>query len=420
MLIKSLPLFVLGLSLIACNNTQSLNSKETSQAGPSTEYDGTIENVDARCEQIYTEPPFRFVEGIKTIDHLVMVPDKGIYALGSAYTGQGRDGDLRLIHFDAKLNELWRKEYESNSVEWGKDLLFAQDHLYSLATRFINGKGDNEIYVLKTDLAGERVWSITGGTPGYDVGIDLEFYQDELLVVGRNVLSDEINSFVYRTDGKEDSMQIFSRPETNLESFIQPYGEDKLLVASIIADEQREKWLEISCFDSDFSELWNRKVVDLSGDNPQGKMLIDQQGNIYLMGHLGVSEYGYQILIAKLNSAAETEWIKTYGLFVEGQSMGRIDMGQFMIEGQDGSIMIGGNTGSLIGTGINYVFSIDATGAAVWAKAYVNPNGYLTSAAYDQEAQSYVLGGYFRRTLSSDEISQGFLLPIDLQGQPIE
>ena len=420
MLFKSLPVFVLGLSLIACNNTQSLNSKEASQAEFPTGDDTEITNLDARCEQIYEEPPFRFVDGIKTIDDLVLVSGKGIYALGSAYTGQGRDGDLRLIRFDANLKEAWRREYESNSVEWGKDLLLAQDHLYSLATRFINGKGDNELYVLKTDLAGEKVWSIIGGTPGYDVGIDLEFFQDQFLVVGRNVLSDEINSFVYQTDGKRDSMQIFSRPETNLQSFIRPYGEDKLLVASIIADEQREKWLEISCLDSDFKELWNRKVVDLSGDNPQGKMLIDQKGNIYLMGHLGVSEYGYQILIAKLNSAAETEWIKTYGLFVEGQSMGRIDQGQFMIEGHDGAIMIGGNTGSLIGTGLNYAFTIDATGSPVWAKAYVNPNGYLTSAAYDVEAQRYVLGGYFRRTLSSEEISQGFLLPIDLQGQPID
>ncbi|MEL7535062.1 MAG: hypothetical protein AAFN10_27415, partial [Bacteroidota bacterium] len=204
------------------------------------------------------------------------------------------------------------------------------------------------------------------------------------------------------------------------ESFVKRYGEDKYLVASTLEDDERNKWLELSCYDDELNELWNRKVVDLSGDRPNSNMLINSQGDIYLMGHLGVDEYGYQILIAKLNNATETEWIKTYGLRVQGQSMGRIDMGVFMIEAQDGQILIGGNTGSLYGTGLNYAFAIDASGASIWAKAYANPNGYMTSATYDEATQSYLFGGYYLKTLSSDDISQGFLLRVDLEGKPIE
>ncbi|MFK7923475.1 MAG: hypothetical protein AB8H47_16040 [Bacteroidia bacterium] len=420
MLIHKFTLILLVIWLASCSNTQNLNTSQFQAQEAEVVFDGNIENVDVRCEKLFVDPPFHFVEGMKHIDAIVAVKKKGLYALGSAYTGKGRDGDMNLIHFDKKLKETWRKAYEENSVEWGTEIRYHEDHLYALATRFTNGKADNDVYVIKTDLAGEKIWSKTSGTPNYDVGNDFTIHNEQVFVSGRTVKSLIRDPFILKTDGLTDSLSIQATKGKNIESFIEQYADSLFFVSSIFEGDEREKWLELACYDLDLNELWRHKVTDLSGDRPTGQMLITQAGDIYLMGHLGVDKYGYQILIAKVSLQGQTEWIKTYGLLNEGQSMGRIDMGQFILESADQGVVIGGNTGSLYGSGINYLFEINETGNPVWAKGYINPNGYLSSISYEPTSEQYILGGYYRQTLSSDEVSKGFLLALDRTGEIVE
>lgn len=420
MLVQNLYLIFAIFLFSGCTNTLELNNNQPPQKEQKTVFDGNIENVEVRCEKLFPDPPFQFVEGMKNINAIVAVKKKGLYALGSAYTGKGRDGDMHLIHFDKKLKETWRKAYEENSVEWGTDICYHEDHLYAFATRFINGKADNEVYVIKTDLAGEKIWSKTSGTPNYDVGNDFTINKGQVFVSGRTVKHPLREPFILKTDGLTDSLSIKPTKGRNIETFIEQYADSLLLVSSIFEDDDGEKWLELACYDLDLNELWQRRITDLSGDMPRGEMVISSMGDIYLMGHLGVDDYGYQILIAKLNSTAETEWIKTYGLLNEGQSMRRIDMGYFMIESADQGVLIGANTGSIYGSGMNYVFEIDPKGIPIWSKAYTNPNGYLSSISYEPTTEQYILCGYYRRTLSSEEVAKGFLLAVDKRGDIVE
>lgn len=416
MLSRSFNLLFAVFLLWGCTNTQELNTNQSITKEAVSKFDGEIENINVRCEEFYLNPAFHYVEGMKSISDVLVVKKHGIYALGSAYTGKGRDGDMRLIHFDKKMNETWRKAYEENSVEWGINIQYEEDYLYALATRFINGKADNDIYLLKTDLEGEKIWSKTSGSSDYDVCNDFTINDDQIFVSGRTVKLPSRSPFILQTDGLVDSMNIIESKGKILESFIEHYADSLLLVSTIFENDKREKWLEFACYDLNLNEVWKRKVVDLSGDRPEGGMVLTQAGDIYLMGNLGVDGYGYQILIAKVSITGDIQWVKTYGLLNEGQSMGRIDANCFIYESANQGVIIGGNTGSIYGSGINYIFEIDDSGKSLWAKAYKNPEGRMTAISYDAGSQQYILGGYYRQSLSSDEVSKGFLLAVDLKG----
>lgn len=108
---------------------------------------------------------------------------------------------------------------------------------------------------------------------------------------------------------------------------------------------------------------------------------------------------------------------KAYGLEEKGKSMMRIDRRAFIHPSVNGNILMAGNTGTIYGTGTHYIFEINPEGEVQWASSIPSPYGYLMDITTKTDKSGYILTGYQRKSLSTQERSKGYLMSIDLQGQ---
>ena len=80
--------------------------------------------------------------------------------------GEG-GGNVYLIKTDAEGNELWFNTFGGESTDWAKSVRQTTDGGYIIAGATESyGAGDFDIYLIKTDTAGNELWSKTfGGQP---------------------------------------------------------------------------------------------------------------------------------------------------------------------------------------------------------------------------------------------------------------
>ena len=94
----------------------------------------------------------------------------GGYIVTGFFTGLGFGGqDVALIKTDALGNIQWSKQYGGAGNDWGDYVTQTSDGGY-LVTGYTDsyGAGGADVYMLKTDAAGNLQWTKTYGTPGDD------------------------------------------------------------------------------------------------------------------------------------------------------------------------------------------------------------------------------------------------------------
>ncbi|CAJ36994.1 hypothetical protein [Methanocella arvoryzae] len=96
----------------------------------------------------------------------------GGYAVtgGTSPTYKG-DRDAFLLKTDRNGNQLWKRTYGGESFDYGYAVIETADGGYAIAgTTESYGQGSGDVYLVRTDAAGNPLWEKTFGGPGYDEG----------------------------------------------------------------------------------------------------------------------------------------------------------------------------------------------------------------------------------------------------------
>ena len=102
--------------------------------------------------------------------------DGGYVIVGSTHPwGAGNDDDVWLIKTDSAGNKEWDKTFGGAEVDEGCSVLQTSDGGYIiLGNTYSYGAGNSDIWLIRTDSSGEKVWDMTfGGSEedwGYSVG----------------------------------------------------------------------------------------------------------------------------------------------------------------------------------------------------------------------------------------------------------
>ncbi len=386
-----------------------------------------IENIWIYSDTGYSHSSFTILKDVKVVTQLGFnTADNSLYILGSMNNRTNPNvKDYTLMNLNTDYQENWAKTYNDEYLEeFGISMICREDAIYIASTSAISNRSDNNVNVVKTDKSGKLLWSKIWKVPGYQPVSNFMYSGSTLYCVGRTVNNmNDLDLFLTKIDekGKAASSAVLDDDFVSMGYAIESLANNEYAVVKISRNPATsKKWVFLVGFDEELNHKWTKKVVETSGDNPEAAMIQDKSGNLYIQSQLGVEDQGYQILLTKISPEGTVLWNKTYGLWNNAGSNNRLDKRTFMALSLDGDILMGGNTGTLYGTGINYVCEVDQEGAVEWATQFANPYGYLVSVSPLPDKSGYLLGGYFSPNLKSPNSAQGAIVAINSVGEVID
>jgi len=143
---------------------------------------------------------------------IIEASNGNIYICGQTESfGMGED-DIYLLCLNANGQLIWNKTYGGTQSDMGKEVVELSDHqLLILGNTGSFGAGNRDIYLIKTDLDGNIIWSNTYGDDGYqDASSIVELDDKSIVVVGQtDILNvDLMDMLVLKTDSAGNEIWV--------------------------------------------------------------------------------------------------------------------------------------------------------------------------------------------------------------------
>ena len=135
--------------------------------------------------------------------------DGGYIIAGTTWSSGAGSSDVWLIKTDAVGDTVWTKTYGDTNSEYGYSVQETQDGGYIIAgTTYSFGVGSGDVYLIKTDAVGDTVWTKTYGWTGWDEGHAVQATQDEGYIIAGFTESFGYWRYVYliKTDSAGDTV----------------------------------------------------------------------------------------------------------------------------------------------------------------------------------------------------------------------
>lgn len=136
--------------------------------------------------------------------------DKGFIITGSVYTTIGNSYDLLLIKTDSAGNTEWEKEVGGASWDFGQTVLITPDAAFlSIGKTYSYGAGDADVYIVKTNFAGDTLWTRTFGGDSLDFGTSGDIAPDSNYMIAANTRSfghGDLDAWILKLNTDGDSL----------------------------------------------------------------------------------------------------------------------------------------------------------------------------------------------------------------------
>ena len=157
--------------------------------------------------------------GIERAEDISKTADGGYVLTGNTFSNDldvsknNGAADIWLIKIDADGKKVWNKSYGGSQYEDGQSVTLSKDGGFIIAGNSksadsdLNANaGENDIWLVKTDANGTMEWQKTFGGTGLDFGFDaLETSDGSIVLVGETTSQDFLN---LQNKGKSDAIMI--------------------------------------------------------------------------------------------------------------------------------------------------------------------------------------------------------------------
>jgi len=244
--------------------------------------------------------------------------DGGYIMTGKTSSSGAGGADVYLIRTDAAGETLWTRTYGGPGIDEGRAVLQATDGGYVIVGSTSSfGLGACQVYLIGTDAAGETLWTRTYGGAGADCGYSIQRTSDGGYVVA----------------GKTSSFGAG--------------GSDVYLVRT----------------DADGETLWTRTCGG-RGYEEGNAIRQTPDGGYIIAGTTSNSMY-----LVKTDAVGESCWTRTYGrtTYSWGHAVGLTSDGGYILVGTTGYVSSAENC--------LYIVKTDADGDTLWTRAYDEADG---------------------------------------------
>lgn len=277
------------------------------------------------------------------------------------------DSDILLVEVDEEGNEGWRQIYVRGDIQSAYDMVVREDGSCVVAGRTFKSGDRQQVYVLKVDALGQKVWERAWGENESSIARCIAPASDGFIVAG------------------------YTGPWVS--------SKEDLYVAKL---------------DQDGDLVWE---TTYGGDlHDSAHRIIPCTGGGYLMAGYsdcpGSSTTGYLRLIylVRINEDGDLIWETTHG-------KGSWNEPHEIIQTQDGGFLIVGKSSMSGATSDAYVLRVDKNGQKVWERFYTGRDNSCFVNGFRTSRGDYILGGY--SYVTRDGAGEAFFIRIDDGGQTI-
>jgi hypothetical protein len=294
--------------------------------------------------------------------------DNGYIIAG--YTGSiSSDFDIFLIKTDSLGTELWSHTYGGNKWDTGSSVKQCIDSGFIIVGNTKSfGKGENDIYMIKTDRGGGIQWTKTYGGFNEDGGSDVQqTFDGGFIIVGETMSfgSGDYDIFVIKTDSLGEILwtRTFGGKGCDGGQSIQQTRDGGYIICG-----------DTQSFGNGFGDvylvktdargeiLWTRTYGGPDFDYGESIQQTNDKGYIVVGWTKSFGSGASDIYLLKLDKYGDILWTHTYG-GVEN------DFGFDVLETRDGGFLLVGDTKSFsYGWYDVYVVKTDDKGEILWSK----------------------------------------------------
>ena len=257
--------------------------------------------------------------------------DGGYIITGETWSYDVGFSDVWLIKTDSAGNKMWDKTFGGTGADSGYYIQQTTDGGYIITGfTYSFGAGLADVWLIKTDNAGNMVWDKTFGGKGIDYGYCIQWTTDGgYIITGK--YDDDV--WLIKTDSTGNMMwnKTFGRTDYDYGNCVQQTTDDGYIITGYTG---RDVWLIKT--DSAGNMVWNRTFGGTSGD--EGFCVQQTTDGGYIITGLTYS-FGAgsrDLWLIKTDSTGNMMWNRTYGRT-------HPDKGRFVQQTiDDGYIIIGG------------------------------------------------------------------------------
>lgn len=141
---------------------------------------------------------------------IIQTEDGGFLICGNAWNGENRKYDAHILKTDAKGILEWSKSYGGQETEGALGVRQTSDRGYIVAGHTASfGSGNQDVYLLKLNPAGDTTWTRTFGSVNYDIATDLLIDGvGNFIVTGYGQSTDRVgmNAYLLKVSAAGDSI----------------------------------------------------------------------------------------------------------------------------------------------------------------------------------------------------------------------
>ncbi len=296
--------------------------------------------------------------------------DGGYIIAGVSWHPGGWQSDVYLIKTNARGSKVWSKTFGRGDVNSGNSVKQTMDRGYIIAgTTWGSDKTHSDIYLVKTDTDGNKIWSRTYGGSRMDEGYSVCQTKDRgYIIAGRTDSFGKGKDDVYliKTDNNGNMVwrRTFGGKSSDQGNAVRQTVDGGYIVAgSTCSYSGKNSDVYLIKTAADGRELWHKTFGGRFGDygrsvqqTKDGGYIV--AGNTWPLGRTGSSK----VYLLKVDHRGNKEWARTIGA-------GGSEYGFSVCLTSDGGYMVAGKTVKIDKGDDNvYLIKTLADGTQAWSK----------------------------------------------------
>jgi hypothetical protein len=268
--------------------------------------------------------------------------DRGYIVAG--YTSSLQGAQIWVIKTDSLGDSLWDRNYGnrlSRLTGCGRSIQQTPDGGYIVAGYYDTDSDSIQVYLVKTDSLGDTLWTRTYGGTGNDYGYSLDQTGDGGYIIAGSTDSygaGQQDVFLVKTNAAGDTLwtRTYGGTYTDIGYCVKQTLDQGYIVAGYTASFGNSGQAYLIRTDSSGDTLWTRTCGGQYDDYGYSALQTADSGYV-VAGRYWEWRVGYLVFVLKFSALGEASWLQTFGARGEGLSIGQCRDGGYIVTGYDGA-----------------------------------------------------------------------------------
>lgn len=346
-------------------------------------------------------------------------PDNSLVSTGFTHSMGAGVADYYLAKTDLNGNMLWQKTFGGTQNEFARDIVITADMgiaLVGYSESF--GAGTENIYLVRTDVNGNTLWTQTYGGANQNQGLALDLNSDGGFIIAgytNNMGAGSDDVYLIRTDSLGNMLWQKTYGGTNVDRAyaVKQTTSGGFILAGYTSSFSASYEFYLINTDANGDTLWTKRFGGISNDRSYAVQQTSDGGFIALGYTLSFGSGQSDVYIIKTDASGNIQWTKVYGgsTFDYGYAINQLPDNGYIIAGETESYGFGGGKPDM------YIMRLDPVGDTLWTKTYGGPDWDYGRAICSIPGNNFAaIGAAENLSLGMSDI---YLITIDSVGNPI-